>query len=77
MAETAGVAEAAGVAKTTVVPEAAKKAAPGGGLQQRSFAEFVQHELVHFSLADTRRSLPSLVDGLKPSQRKVLHGAAC
>jgi len=28
---------------------------------------------VLFSLAALRRSLPSLVDGLKPSQRKVLH----
>lgn len=38
----------------------------------RSFAEFVDEELIHFSRADIARSIPSLVDGLKPSQRKVL-----
>ena len=31
-------------------------------------------ELVHFSMADTVRSIPSLMDGLKPGQRKVLFG---
>lgn len=30
--------------------------------------EFVNRELVHFSRADTVRSIPSLVDGLKPGQ---------
>ena len=33
---------------------------------------FVNRELVQFSIADVRRSIPSVVDGLKPSQRKVL-----
>eukprot|EP00962_Isochrysis_galbana_P015047 scaffold4310_cov123-Isochrysis_galbana.AAC.5 len=37
----------------------------------RSLESFVQGDLVHFSLAALRRSLPSLVDGLKPSQRKA------
>lgn len=37
-------------------------------------SEFVHHELAHFSMADTIRSIPSLIDGLKPSQRKVLFG---
>jgi len=32
----------------------------------------VQGELVQFSRADVLRSIPSVVDGLKPSQRKVL-----
>ena len=39
----------------------------------RSFSSFVDDELVHFSIADLRRSLPSAIDGLKPTQRKVLH----
>jgi len=30
--------------------------------------------LIHFSNADNLRSLPSVIDGLKPSQRKVLFG---
>jgi DNA topoisomerase-2 len=37
-----------------------------------TFSNFVHKELVLFSLADNARSIPCLVDGLKPSQRKVL-----
>ena len=37
-----------------------------------SFEEFVNKEMIHFSHADNLRSLPSVIDGLKPSQRKVL-----
>ena len=35
--------------------------------------DFCDHELVHFFAADNVRSIPSVVDGLKPSQRKVLY----
>lgn len=38
-----------------------------------SYEDFVNNEMVHFSNADNVRSLPSTVDGLKPSQRKVLY----
>ncbi len=38
-----------------------------------SLADFVDQELVLFSHADNVRSIPSVVDGLKPSQRKVLY----
>ncbi|KAF5272739.1 hypothetical protein FQA39_LY07766 [Lamprigera yunnana] len=37
-----------------------------------SYADFVNLELVLFSNADNVRSIPSLVDGVKPGQRKVL-----
>ncbi|KAM3727830.1 DNA topoisomerase 2 top-2 [Dirofilaria immitis] len=37
-----------------------------------SFRDFVNKELVLFSNCDNERSIPSLVDGLKPGQRKVL-----
>ncbi|XP_019618193.1 PREDICTED: DNA topoisomerase 2-alpha-like isoform X4 [Branchiostoma belcheri] len=37
-----------------------------------TFNEFVHKELVLFSNSDNERSIPSLVDGLKPGQRKVL-----
>lgn len=37
------------------------------------FKEFVDRELIHFSVADNHRSIPSLVDGLKPGQRKILY----
>ena len=38
------------------------------------FERFIHDELIHFSNADNIRSLPSLMDGLKPSQRKILYG---
>ena len=37
-----------------------------------SVNEFVHQELIHFSCSDNVRSIPSVLDGLKPSQRKVL-----
>ena len=36
------------------------------------YSDFVDRELIQFSRADLVRSIPSVVDGLKPSQRKVL-----
>ncbi|KAF2432921.1 type II DNA topoisomerase [Tothia fuscella] len=38
-----------------------------------SYDDFVNKELILFSMADNLRSIPSVVDGLKPSQRKVLY----
>ena len=38
-----------------------------------SYENFINKELIHFSNADNIRSLPSVIDGLKPSQRKVLY----
>ncbi|KAF9333109.1 DNA topoisomerase 2, partial [Linnemannia elongata] len=37
--------------------------------------DFINKELILFSLADNIRSIPSMVDGLKPGQRKVIFGA--
>ena len=37
-----------------------------------SYTRFINDELIHFSNADNIRSLPSILDGFKPSQRKVL-----
>lgn len=37
-----------------------------------TYQDFVNRELIQFSHADNARSLPSVVDGLKISQRKVL-----
>jgi DNA topoisomerase-2 len=39
-----------------------------------TYEEFIDTELIQFSQADNHRSIPSSVDGLKPAQRKVLHG---
>lgn len=38
-----------------------------------TFQDFVNKDLIHFSTYDTCRSIPSAVDGLKISQRKVLY----
>lgn len=40
-----------------------------------SYRDFVHLDLKHFSNDDNGRSIPSLIDGLKPSQRKILYGA--
>ena len=40
--------------------------------ESMSITEFIKKELVLFSIADNHRSLPSVVDGFKNSQRKVL-----
>ena len=40
-----------------------------------AYNEFIHNELIHFSNDDLHRSIPSVIDGLKPSQRKILFGA--
>uniref|UniRef100_A0A6P4ERW4 DNA topoisomerase 2 n=1 Tax=Drosophila rhopaloa TaxID=1041015 RepID=A0A6P4ERW4_DRORH len=42
------------------------------GTKHITYADFINLELVLFSNADNERSIPSLVDGLKPGQRKVM-----
>lgn len=37
-----------------------------------TYSDFVNKDLIHFSHYDNTRSIPSLCDGLKPSQRKIL-----
>lgn len=34
--------------------------------------DFINKELILFSMADNIRSIPSVADGLKPGQRKVI-----
>ena len=43
-------------------------------IRQIPIADFINKELILFSMADNIRSIPSVVDGLKPGQRKVLFG---
>ncbi|KAG5531847.1 hypothetical protein RHGRI_026452 [Rhododendron griersonianum] len=49
---------------------------PGTYLDQKEklikYSDFVNKELILFSMADLQRSIPSMVDGLKPEQRKIL-----
>ncbi|EFN59062.1 hypothetical protein CHLNCDRAFT_137783 [Chlorella variabilis] len=37
-----------------------------------SYSQFVHKELILFSRADLERSIPNMVDGLKPGQRKIM-----
>lgn len=37
------------------------------------FQDLIHKELIHFSIYDNLRSIPSLCDGFKPSQRKIIH----
>ena len=41
---------------------------------KQSFSQFVNNELINFSIADLERSIPNMMDGFKPSQRKVIYG---
>ena len=52
---------------------------PGNQLDQSKtnipVPDFIDKELILFSRYDVERSIPSVVDGLKPSQRKILFAA--
>ncbi|CAK9439862.1 uncharacterized protein LODBEIA_P39620 [Lodderomyces beijingensis] len=37
-------------------------------------SDFINKELILFSMSDNVRSIPSVLDGLKPGQRKILYG---
>jgi DNA topoisomerase-2 len=45
-----------------------------GAAGRVDYSRFIHDELIHFSNADNIRSLASVVDGLKPSQRKIVFG---
>lgn len=40
-----------------------------------TYTDFINKELIHFSVYDNERSIPNLVDGLKTSLRKILYSA--
>jgi DNA topoisomerase-2 len=46
---------------------------PYGNVKQLDITDFVHKDLVNFSLADLKRSIAHVADGLKPSQRKVMY----
>ena len=45
---------------------------PYGSVKQLDITDFIHKDLVNFSLADLKRSIAHMADGLKPSQRKVM-----
>lgn len=42
-------------------------------ITEEYYSQFIHKRLIHFSWADTYRSIPNLCDGLKPSQRKIIY----
>eukprot|EP01132_Coremiostelium_polycephalum_P007836 gene7836-9650_t len=44
------------------------------GVERLSYSDFINKELILFSIADCERSIPSVVDGLKTSLRKIMFG---
>ncbi len=40
--------------------------------RQCDVSDFIDHELIHFSVYDCERSIPHVMDGLKTSQRKIM-----
>jgi DNA topoisomerase II len=42
------------------------------GIEQVPISSFINQEMVGFSIYDNHRSVPSMVDGFKPSQRKAM-----
>jgi len=63
--------------KTWLLDSTAKEASelevPYGNVKQLDITDFVHKDLVNFSLADLKRSIAHVADGLKPSQRKVMY----
>ena len=63
--------------KTWLLESTAKEASElevaYGRVKNLSITNFVHKDLVNFSLADLKRSIAHMADGLKPSQRKVMY----
>ncbi|ODQ79069.1 hypothetical protein BABINDRAFT_162139 [Babjeviella inositovora NRRL Y-12698] len=43
-------------------------------IKEIPISDFINKELILFSMADNVRSIPSVLDGFKPGQRKILYG---
>jgi DNA topoisomerase-2 len=39
-----------------------------------TYSDFINKELIHFSAYSNQRSIPSIIDGFKPSHRKIIFG---
>lgn len=62
--------------ETTVTPETfLDYSTPNIKAEGVKFSEFINKEFILFSNYDNNRSIPHIIDGFKPSQRKVLYGS--
>ena len=46
---------------------------PYGNIRSLNVSDFIHKDQIKFSEEDIKRSIPHIMDGLKPSQRKVIH----
>jgi DNA topoisomerase-2 len=44
-------------------------------IEHQNVSDFINEELIQFSIDDCKRSIPSLIDGFKESYRKILYAA--
>lgn len=44
-------------------------------MEMQPITDFINHELILFSLDNLKRSIPRVTDGFKESHRKIMHGA--
>ena len=61
--------------KTWLIEKYNKNAFLDTGKSSVGYGEFIDNELIHFSNYDCARSIPSMIDGLKISLRKILFSA--
>ncbi|KAJ9069903.1 DNA topoisomerase 2 [Entomophthora muscae] len=43
-------------------------------VEKITYSDFINKELIQFSMADNIRSIPCVIDGFKPGQRKIIYG---
>lgn len=43
-------------------------------MESVTYRDFIDKEMIHFSMYDNQRSISNLLDGLKPGKRKILYG---
>ena len=56
-------------------PESYKNFDNSIGISKMSIKDFLENYMIQFNIANCARMIPSLMDGLKESQRKILYGS--
>jgi DNA topoisomerase-2 len=58
---------------STYDPNKVMKFGDKGAMMDMNIEEFIDTEMIRFSIDDCKRSIPSMMDGLKESQRKIMY----